>query len=208
MRFSAWKKHETPLSIVTLIFFTLFIILFIFQFYTLLSKESRPAVYVTKVSGISDVKNKTISISLTPSVTENPVPTVYPTKPPEISERIAVLNALNNYRQKNGASALQIDEKLHSFAQGRADVFSTQGSMDNHVGFQSMLNENGFSTLGFNALGENSSFGEWGSALNLIEALYASSSQHNASQLSNEWTHVGIGISGTATNIVFGGKKR
>jgi uncharacterized protein YkwD len=79
--------------------------------------------------------------------------------------------------------------------------------MDNHAGFQSMMNDNGFAKMGFNALGENSSYGDFGTAQNLIEGLYGGHPPHDENQLKSDWTHVGIGVSGVATDLVFGGRK-
>jgi uncharacterized protein YkwD len=209
MRFSAWKKHELGFSIISLFFFSSLMILFLMQFYTTLSIESKPNQKIYSKSEVSGVSHASeISISASPSAFPTPTQTIVPTKSIPDSPAVLVFNVLNDYRAKNGSTPLVFDKNLQVFAQSRADMFASQGGMDNHTGFQSMLNENGFSALGFNALGENSSFGEWGSSSNLIENIYASSSLHNTNQLNPEWTHVGIGISGTATNLVFGGKKR
>jgi uncharacterized protein YkwD len=133
--------------------------------------------------------------------TENPSPTSsYNTD--------QILAALNTYRSSKGISPLVIDEKLQSFAQSRAEEFARQGSMDGHAGFQGMLDDNGFEKMGFDALGENSSYGEWGSPQNLIETIYGNSPPHNESQLRSDWTHVGIGTTDAATDLIFGGEKR
>lgn len=121
----------------------------------------------------------------------------------------SILDALNAYRQKNGRGILSFDGKLQSFAQDRANLFGQQGSLDNHAGFQDYINnQDGFTKLGFWKVGENSSYNHAGDATSLIENAYGQSSAHNENQLNSEWTHVGIGVSGVYTNLVFGGRKQ
>jgi uncharacterized protein YkwD len=119
-----------------------------------------------------------------------------------------MLKTLNDYRASKGKSALTIDANLQTFAQNRAEYFSARGSMDNHAQFQQLLTADGFAKMGFNSLGENSSYGAFGDARNLIESIYAGHAPHDENQLKDEWTHVGIGVSGEATDFVFGGRKR
>lgn len=116
--------------------------------------------------------------------------------------------ALNAYRQKNGRSGLQNDDRLSSFAQSRAEYFTKEGRLDSHKGFQDFITNDGFNKVGFFALGENSSYGYVLEGTHLIEWVYAGDKPHDDNQLSNDWTHVGIGVSGTATNLIFGGKKQ
>ncbi len=128
-------------------------------------------------------------------------------QPASVPSATTVLQALNAYRQKKGIGPLTLDTKLQEFARSRAEHFASTGSMDNHAGFQSMMNDDGFAKMGFNALGENSSFGPFGSEENLIEHIYAGHAPHDENQLKSEWTHVGIGIKDDATDLVFGGRK-
>jgi len=117
------------------------------------------------------------------------------------------LLALNSYRQRNGRGALAWDGKLGDFAQGRASSFNSSGKLDNHAGFTDFINNHdGFHVLGFQSLGENSSYGFTLEAVHLIETVYAGDKPHNDNQLSSNWSSVGIGVSGTATDLVFGGK--
>jgi hypothetical protein len=44
--------------------------------------------------------------------------------------------------------------------------------------------------------------------VHLIEWVYAGDKPHNDNQLSSKWSAVGIGISGSATDLVFGGSKQ
>jgi uncharacterized protein YkwD len=122
--------------------------------------------------------------------------------------RQQLLSALNAYRQKKGKSSLAWDNTLASFAQGRAEKFDRDGAMDNHAGFRDMLNNNGFSQMGFMALAENSSYGDSRDPIYIIETLYGQSPGHDANQLNGEYTHVGVGASGKATDFVFGGRKK
>lgn len=119
-----------------------------------------------------------------------------------------ILTALNEYRQRHGSNTLQWDDKLAEYAQGRADHFNSIKSTDKHAGFNDYVqNQNGFEKLGFNGLGENSSYGYKVEAVHLIEWIYAADEPHNKNQLNSGWSHVGIGVSGTSTNLIFGGKK-
>ena len=119
-----------------------------------------------------------------------------------------ILQALNNYRIKHGSGLLSFDQNLLAFAQGRADLFNSRGNTDAHAGFTDLINnQDGFKKLGFMALGENSSIGYHVEAVHLIEWIYAGDAPHDNNQLNPEWTHVGIGVSGLATDLVFGGRK-
>jgi uncharacterized protein YkwD len=121
----------------------------------------------------------------------------------------SILEALNEYRKKNGKPPLAWDGKLAAFAQERAEYFSQKDDLDNHDGFRNMMQNNGFERMGFYELGENSGIGHnTADSVALIEHIYGSSPGHNENQLSPNFTHVGIGVSGTATNFVFGGSKR
>lgn len=120
-----------------------------------------------------------------------------------------IFTALNNYRTQKGKNALIWNDTLSAYAASRANEFSQRGALDGHAGFMNFMNhEDGFSKLGFNSLGENSSFGYILSGTHLIEWVYAGDSEHDNNQLNSDWTYVGIGVSGTATDLIFGGKKR
>ncbi len=226
MRVSARGKKELIISGILCVTFYIVFGVIIVKYVNFLNEETAaPKAYaLQQVQGIETKLSPTASATATPtSVKISISPTITPTstnslhltptqapttdiQPPSIQEEI--LKALNNYRQKNGIGPLQTDPKLQTFSQSRADSFASAGSMDNHAGFQTLLDDNGFEQMGFNALGENSSYGNWEDAKNLIENIYGSSSSHNESQLKSEWTHVGIGVKGDATNLVFGGRKR
>lgn len=119
-----------------------------------------------------------------------------------------ILDALNSYRQTQGKGTLQRDNKLASYAQERAQFFSEKGSTDAHAGFNDYLdNQDGFTKLGFDRLGENSYYGGKLYGVHLIEWIFAKSPEHNANQLDSGWSHVGIGVSGYGVNLIFGGGK-
>ncbi len=120
----------------------------------------------------------------------------------------SVLQDLNEYRSKNGAGNLQFDDKLQNYAQFRADYLKSIGKLDKHAGHQAFMKNDGFSKLGFNAVAENQGWNYKGDATGLIEKFYGSSSGHNKNQLNSQYTHVGIGINGPFTNLVFGGKEK
>lgn len=129
-----------------------------------------------------------------------------PASTPQDSQN-PILQALNAYRQKHNKSALVEDEKLAAYAQMRAQQFAQQKNLDNHAGFLDFINnQDGFRKLNFSHLGENSGYGYSVSAQSLIEDVYGHSPAHDNNQLSDQWSHVGIGVSGTATDIIFGGR--
>ena|SRR3989344_1740838 len=116
-----------------------------------------------------------------------------------------ILNALNSYRSQHGRGSLNWDQRLADYANGRAGIFKDIGNTDSHAGFENFLNnEDGFSKLGFNRLGENSYYGGPLTGTHLIEWVFAQSPQHNANQLDN-WSSVGIGVVGGGINLNFGG---
>lgn len=119
-----------------------------------------------------------------------------------------VLAALNAYRQTNGKSSLGMDQKLQAYAQSRADYFQQQGQSDKHAGFNRFLDEeNGFETLGFMRLGENSYFGGPLTGTHVIEWVFAKSPGHNANQLDAGWSHAGVGVSSSSIDIIFGAQR-
>jgi uncharacterized protein YkwD len=119
-----------------------------------------------------------------------------------------ILSALNSYRQKNGRGVLAWDDKLGEYANSRASYFISLGKLDGHAGFTDYVNnQDGFHKLGFQSIGENSSYGYTLEAVHLIEWVYAGDKPHDDNQLSSNWSYVGIGVNGTATDLIFGGKK-
>lgn len=117
----------------------------------------------------------------------------------------AILEALNSYREKNGVGTLSWNNSLADLAKSRVEHFINISSIDNHAGFKSFLEDDGFNKLGFMSLGENSGKGNFIDGTNLIERFYGSHGPHNENQLDPKWSHVGIAVSGNFTNLVFGG---
>ncbi|MBI5358155.1 CAP domain-containing protein [Candidatus Amesbacteria bacterium] len=116
-----------------------------------------------------------------------------------------ILIALNDYRRRYGASNLSWDSKLADYALSRAKYFRSIKNLDAHKGFADFLNnQDGFSKLGFNQLGENASYGYKLSGVHLIEWIYAGDEPHNKNQLNSIWNYVGIGVDGVATALIFG----
>lgn len=116
-----------------------------------------------------------------------------------------ILDALNHYRSVHGSGYLAWDNNLAAFAQQRADYFNQIKGTDEHAGFNSYLdNPENVRQLNFYTLGENSSYGFQLLGVHIIEWLYAGDAAHNSNQLNPMWTHVGIGVSGTATDLIFG----
>jgi uncharacterized protein YkwD len=192
--------------------------------------QQKPLVSPTPKPSVSSIVISLLSPSPKPTLipTPTPKPTVKPTQKPSIKPKSTssikstpkpvnnnsfssqqVLDALNNYRASKGIAKLQFDQKLQTYAKTRSDYLKSRGSLDNHAQFNDLIqNQDGFGKLGFNALAENQSWNYKGTAEGLITEFYAKSPGHNANQLSGEYTHVGIGITGEYTNLVFGGRKR
>lgn len=119
-----------------------------------------------------------------------------------------VLEALNRYRAQHSRGQLQWDDKLAPYAQTRADSFKSRGGTDEHAGLNDYLDhQDGFVKLGFNQIGENSYFGGPLNGVHIIEWLFASSAEHDANQLDSLWSHVGIGVTDTSVNLIFGAGK-
>lgn len=157
--------------------------------------------------------SKTPRPSKTPTATSTPKPSIKPSPAVKSVQTgsintQSVLNALNNYRAKNGSGSLQLDSTLQNYAQTRADHLKSLGKLDKHAGHQEFMKNDGFGKLGFNAIAENQGYNYKGDATGLIESFYGKSSGHNTNQLNPTYTHVGIGINGPFTNLIFGGKKR
>lgn len=119
-----------------------------------------------------------------------------------------ILSSLNNYRFQHGSGQLEWNDNLGNFADQRAHSFTQTGSLDAHSGFLDFLNnQDGFKKLGFSNLGENSSYGFTLQAVHLIEWIYAGDEEHDSNQLNSDWHYVGIGVNGSATDLVFAGNK-
>lgn len=119
-----------------------------------------------------------------------------------------VLQALNTYRQVHGAGALTWDDNLAAFAQTRAVHLYEIKSTDGHQGFKDYVaSDDNVKKLGFWSLGENIAYGYKLYGVHIIEWIFAGDKPHDDNQLNKDWTHVGIGIDGTAIAILFGGSK-
>lgn len=113
--------------------------------------------------------------------------------------------ALNNYRRVHGRSTLGWNDNLAKFAQSRAEDQAKSGKTDEHAGFMSYVdNPDNLRSLGFWSVGENSSYGFILSGVHFIEWIYAGDKPHDDNQLDSSWTNVGVGVSGTVTDIIFG----
>ncbi len=115
-----------------------------------------------------------------------------------------LFTALNDYRRSKGVSVLTWDQKLADYADSRAKYFSETKTTDGHVGFNDFLtNQDGFNKLGFTQLGENTSYGYRMLGVHLIEWIYAGDEPHDKNQRNSIWSHVGIGIDGVSTCLIF-----
>ena len=116
-----------------------------------------------------------------------------------------IFDALNAYRQRYGSQILTWDTNLGNYAQTRAKYLNSIKNVDKHEGFTNFVNnEDGFNKLGFTMLGENISYGYKLNGVHVIEWMYAGDEPHNNNQLDTRWDHVGIGVDGLATCLIFG----
>ncbi len=115
-----------------------------------------------------------------------------------------ILQALNNLRARYGAQPLQTDPRLCAYAQKRADYFKSISATDDHRGLTDYLqNGTGFADLGYNWVGENSSYGYVMSGVHLIEFVYNSDPDHSKNQLDPKWDHGCVGVNSPATDLIF-----
>lgn len=115
--------------------------------------------------------------------------------------------ALNSYRLKKSREKLNWNESLANFAQQRAQFLTEKGGVDDHKGFREYIrNEDYRKTLGFSRVGENTSCGYRMTGIHMIEWIFAGDSPHDDNQLSERWSTVGVGVSGTCVSLVFGSK--
>lgn len=120
-----------------------------------------------------------------------------------------IFDALNAYREKYGARPLRWDISLSNYAQSRADFFQKQGTLDQHAGFTRFLHEqDGFTKLGFNNVGENAAYAGPLLGVHLIEWIFGGDEEHNSNQTNPSWEYVGIGTNGIAVDVIFGANKK
>jgi len=128
---------------------------------------------------------------------------------PKMATAKEIFDALNEYRKIHDSQVLNWDEKLVNYAQSRAVYLNGKKSVDQHAGFDDFLNnQDGFNKLGFTSLGENISYGFKLNGTHIIEWMYAGDKPHNDNQLAQRWDHAGIGVKGTAVDIIFATSKR
>ncbi|NCN87263.1 MAG: hypothetical protein GW941_00005 [Candidatus Pacebacteria bacterium] len=121
---------------------------------------------------------------------------------PQMSTPNELYEALMAYRDVKGKSRLTWDDRLASYANERAIYICEVGS-DHHAGFSQYLEDGGYEKLGFRHLGENMSYGMRLSGVHLIEWIYSKSPGHEANQI-GPWSHIGVGISGNCSVLIFG----
>lgn len=140
-----------------------------------------------------------------PPVYVNPVNPINPQPQPPSAQEL--FSALNNYRQRNGKRTLNWEGSIANYAQNRANLFTSLGDTDNHTGFENDLKNGLYFQLGFYGFGENSSYGYITDAKTIIESHFGSSPAHNENMLNEKWEYGGIGINGSAIDIIFAGWK-
>lgn len=167
---------------------------------TFFNLPSYPAFTGNNNLPVSNTQNTYATQHQTPPVTNTNQTHVQPTamRMPSAQE---LFSQLNLYRQQNGRSPLSWDTKLADYAQTRANVFAGMQNTDNHSGFDNYLRSGGHNALCFFGLGENSSYGMVNDAKSIIDWF------GSQNQLNYSWSHVGIGLNGTAIDFVYGGGK-
>lgn len=125
-----------------------------------------------------------------------------------MAEPKEIFEALNAYRQRHQREALEWDQNLADYARSRAQYFTSISKLDNHAGFSEYTkNVENIKRLGFRGLGENSSYGYQMYGVHIIEWVFAGDKPHDDNQLDSKWSHVGVGVDGNQTDIIFGGSK-
>ena len=113
--------------------------------------------------------------------------------------------ALNRYRSKKNSVELNWNGSLANFAQQRAQSLTKNGGVDDHKGFREYMHNSDYrKTLGFSRVGENTSCGYRMTGTHMIEWIFAGDAPHDDNQLSERWSAVGVGVSGTCVSLVFG----
>lgn len=123
---------------------------------------------------------------------------------PEMTTATELYQALNSYRNTKGKSSLTWHEGLAEFARLRVAELAQDSYA--HQGFERRLDEGDLpedARSNFRSYGENASQGYRFSGTHLIEWMYAGDAGHDGNQLGN-WSHVGIGISGNDSVLIFG----
>ena len=189
--------------------------------------QETPTITPTPFPTVVPTATPTIGPTATPVITQAPVQTQSNTESwgeakqindntytikvkndSQMAKAEEVLTALNNYRTTHGVGTLSWNTNLANLAQSRADQFNREQKLDGHAGFNQLFSDpNNMKTYGFMRMGENSSFGFTLDGIHLIEWVYAADAPHNNNQLDPNWTDVGIGVNGTASDLVFGGNK-
>lgn len=150
----------------------------------------------------TDIKKHSSSPSSNPQTNGNNQTNTSSTSRNSYSEQI--LDALNNYRQKNGVGTVQNDQVLCNLAQSRAEEQARHGGLDSHKGFNELMaNKDNFTKLNVQSIGENSSWNYDVSAKDLIENVFSSDDGHQKNQLNPNWTLACAGVSEKTVNIIF-----
>jgi len=115
-----------------------------------------------------------------------------------------VFDALNDYRARMGSNRLEWDDRLAGYGTTRAKHFESIKGLDSHKGFNEYVQSyENRQKLGYDWLGENSSYGYRVNGVHLIEWVYAGDKPHDDNQRSTNWTRVGVGIYGNSTDLIF-----
>lgn len=146
-----------------------------------------------------------------PTAVAKPIPVIQPNNPApvqtaQLPSARELFNGLNTYRSQHGASQLTWDPTLGDYAAQLAEYLNRRGSIDGGQNLRQVRSQNAFA-FGFESLGELQSYGVTQSATGMFSEYFGSFPSTNSTQLSNAWYYAGIGVNGTAVEIIFGARK-
>ncbi len=113
---------------------------------------------------------------------------------------------LNTYRAQHGVSQLKWDETLADYSSQLAEQANHRGAIDGGQNLRQVRSQNPFA-FGFQNIGELQSYGVTESATGLFANYFAAYPSTNITQSSSDWQYVGIGVNGTAVEVIFGARK-
>lgn len=116
-----------------------------------------------------------------------------------------IFSEINKYRAQHGTAQLSWDGYLAGYAQNRAVHIDQLGHLDTDSDLRKLSLGHGNTFYGFQRVGEIGSYGEPDSSDSLINSLYT---LYNDVMTDPGWTHMGTGVSGKATSVIFGGEKQ
>jgi hypothetical protein len=137
-------------------------------------------------------------------------PVIQPFIPPPTTVQMPsasqLFAGLNTYRSQHGVSQLKWDATLADYSSQLAEQANHRGAIDGGQNLRQVRSQNPFA-LGFQNLGELQSYGVTESATGLFSNYFAAYASTNITQSSSDWQYVGIGVNGTAVEVILGARK-